>query len=98
MVEDPLKVQYVPDREGKESCFEFGRRIAQAMSKKQDICNDKKAALVTGAAFFLLPPIGAACPLTPTGPVDTFKGAADVVRRRQYRKQQLMQRPRGVSN
>jgi flavorubredoxin len=31
MVEAPLRQQYVPDQEGKENCFELGRRIAQAM-------------------------------------------------------------------
>ncbi len=31
MVEDPLRQQYVPDQEGLEGCFEFGRRIAQAI-------------------------------------------------------------------
>ena len=31
MVEDRLRLQYVPDQEGCECCFEFGRRIAQAM-------------------------------------------------------------------
>jgi flavorubredoxin len=31
MVEDPLKQQYVPDQAGLKECYEFGRRIAQAM-------------------------------------------------------------------
>ncbi len=31
LVEDPLKLQYVPNREDLEKCFEFGRRIARAM-------------------------------------------------------------------
>ncbi len=31
LVDQPLKIQYVPDREGLESCFEFGRSIARAM-------------------------------------------------------------------
>ena len=31
MIEDPLRVQYVPDQGGCECCYEFGRRIAQAM-------------------------------------------------------------------
>ncbi len=31
MVEDPLRQQYVPDQEGLKDCYEFGRRIAQAM-------------------------------------------------------------------
>ncbi len=31
LVDQPLKIQYIPDREGLETCFEFGRSIARAM-------------------------------------------------------------------
>lgn len=31
LVEEPLKIQYVPTRDSLEKCFEFGRRIALAM-------------------------------------------------------------------
>ena len=31
LVAEPLKIQYVPDQKGMETCFEFGRAIARAM-------------------------------------------------------------------
>jgi len=31
LVAEPLKIQYVPDQKGMETCFEFGRSIARAM-------------------------------------------------------------------
>ena len=33
MVDAGLKIQYVPDRQGLESCYDYGRKIGKAVSK-----------------------------------------------------------------
>jgi flavorubredoxin len=33
IIDPGLKIQYVPDKEGLENCYEFGRRIGQAVNE-----------------------------------------------------------------